>query len=174
MDILLACGAGDSGSNPASGIYSSENIEITKRDTKKRMKGTYTLLIELPENKTIKIGKLGEIEFQKGFFAYVGSGLNGLEQRIARHLRKDKRFHWHIDFLLEKARVRSIVYAESPIRMECTIANQLIENLQHIDKFGCSDCKCRSHLFYCKKLDELEKRVLDSFQQNGLKAIIRQ
>jgi len=45
------------------------------------MKGSYILLIKLDEDKDIQIGKLGNISFKKGYYAYVGSALNGL----ARH-----------------------------------------------------------------------------------------
>ena len=60
------------------------------------MKGSYVLLIEIGQEKEIQIGSIGNIYFKKGFYAYIGSALNGLEQRIERHIRKDKRFHWHI------------------------------------------------------------------------------
>ena len=137
-----------------------------------RMKGTYALLIKLPEEQEIQIGKLGRIRFQKGFFAYIGSALNGLEQRIGRHLRKEKRFHWHIDFLLEKAKICRIVYSGSPIRKECVIAGTMLKNLGRIEGFGCSDCKCKSHLFYCKDLEELQKVVLDAFRENGVAPVV--
>ena len=67
------------------------------------MKGSYLLLIELKDKETIQIGKLGKIDFMKGFYVYIGSAINGLEQRINRHLRKEKKLHWHIDFLLKSA-----------------------------------------------------------------------
>ena len=35
--------------------------------------------------------------------------MNGLEQRVARHLRKDKKMHWHIDYLLKKAKILEVV-----------------------------------------------------------------
>ena len=50
------------------------------------MKGSYTLLIELPEQEVIPVGKLGLIAFSQGFYAYVGSGMGGVEARIGRHL----------------------------------------------------------------------------------------
>ena len=56
------------------------------------MKGSYILVIELKEEKIIQIGKLGKIHFKKGFYVYIGSALNGLEQRITRHLIKEKTF----------------------------------------------------------------------------------
>jgi Uri superfamily endonuclease len=112
------------------------------------MKGSYILVIELKENKTLQIGKLGKIFFKKGFYLYVGSALNGLEKRVQRHLKKDKKIHWHIDYLLRYAKIISVYYQESNKKEECIIAKKLANKLSSIPGFGCSDCKCDSHLFY--------------------------
>lgn len=133
------------------------------------MKGTYTLLIEIPEGIEIQIGKLGKINFKKGFYAYIGSALNGLEKRIGRHLRREKKFHWHIDYLLEKGKILGIIYAETDLRFECNIARNLNKNLEFVKNFGCSDCRCESHLFYHKNFNELKNRILEAFEKNNLK-----
>jgi len=49
------------------------------------MDGVYVLLIWVKKRK-IRIGKLGPLEFARGFYFYVGRALNGLEKRIKRHL----------------------------------------------------------------------------------------
>jgi Uri superfamily endonuclease len=46
------------------------------------MKGTYLLVMELHEDTSIMVGKHRIIHFKKGYYVYVGSALNGLEQRI--------------------------------------------------------------------------------------------
>ena len=112
------------------------------------MKGSYLLVIKNENNAIIQIGKLGEIEFKKGYYIYVGSALNGLEQRIKRHLRLNKKIHWHIDYLLKKSKIIDVFYKENDTREECLIAKKLDEKLYSITGFGCSDCKCKSHLFY--------------------------
>jgi Uri superfamily endonuclease len=112
------------------------------------MKGNYLLLIEQKNNGIIKIGKLGKIYFKKGFYVYVGSALNGLEQRIQRHLRKQKKTHWHIDYLLKHAKIVNVFYKQSEISKECFVAKKLGNKLSKISDFGCSDCTCKSHLFY--------------------------
>jgi len=132
------------------------------------MKGTYTLLIKLPENIEIQIGKLGKINFNSGFYAYVGSALNNLEKRIERHKRKNKKFHWHIDYLLEKSEIVEVIYAETNSKFECNIAKKLNENLKCVKNFGCSDCDCKSHLFYHKNFNELENSILKAFDENKL------
>ena len=112
------------------------------------MKGTYLLIMMPPEETSIKVGKLGAIHFKKGSYAYVGSALNGLDQRIQRHLRTDKKVHWHIDYLLPFTEIVEILYKENDKKEECRIAQVLERNFTHIPGFGCSDCSCRSHLFY--------------------------
>lgn len=111
------------------------------------MKGSYTLSMKLKEDQDIQIGKLGNIFFKKGCYVYVGSALNGLEQRINRHLRTSKKMHWHIDYLLQHAKVIDVFYKESNNREECMIAKSLDEIFPSIHGFGCSDCSCSSHLF---------------------------
>jgi Uri superfamily endonuclease len=112
------------------------------------MKGSYVLLMKLDKNRKICIGKLGGISFNKGFYVYVGSALNGLGQRIRRHLRSDKKMHWHIDYFLEKAYVIAVFYLEGKHRQECNIAHRLRKHFLSVEHFGSSDCACNSHLFY--------------------------
>ena len=121
------------------------------------MKGSYILLIELENDSKIQIGKLGDILFKKGFYVYIGSALNGLEQRINRHLRTDKKLHWHIDYLLRSAKVNSVYYKENKQKEECKIAKSF-SKLKPVSGFGCSDCSCKSHLFYGSK-NEIIKSI---------------
>jgi Uri superfamily endonuclease len=120
------------------------------------MKGSYILVIELKKDKTIQVGKLGKIHFKKGIYAYVGSAFNGLEARINRHLRKTKKKHWHIDYLLDFAEVVDVFYKENEKKEECYIAKKLEENSAPIPGFGCSDCRCKSHLFYGFLIKQLD------------------
>ncbi len=119
------------------------------------MKGSYLLLLELENDKTIPIGKLGEIAFNKGFYIYVGSALGGLEQRIKRHLRSNKKIYWHIDYLLTQVKIIDVFYKENQLREECVIAKELEKQFDSTPGFGCSDCNCKSHLFY-GKYDEIK------------------
>jgi len=112
------------------------------------MRGSYLLLVELKNTEIIPVGKLGKIDFKKGFYIYVGSALNGLDQRIQRHLRKQKKTHWHIDYLLNHAKIVNVFYKQSEVKEECFIAKTLEKELSIIPGFGCSDCTCKSHLFY--------------------------
>ena len=81
-------------------------MNIYTRGTKTT--GSYILILELKTVDTIAVGHLGAITFAPGIYAYVGSAMAGLEQRISRHLRKEKKLHWHIDYLLQVASVAGI------------------------------------------------------------------
>ena len=128
------------------------------------MQATYTLLIDLPRPLNIPVGKRGDYSFTDGCYAYVGSALNGLENRIARHLRKDKKLHWHIDYLLQYASLRAYVYAESSDKWECSVARELLRALEPVPGFGCTDCRCPAHLFFSEGSAVLCEIVLDAFR----------
>lgn len=131
------------------------------------MNGSYILLIKLGDDKEIQIGKLRTIFFKKGFYVYIGSALNGLEQRINRHCRSEKKIHWHIDYFLQHANVLNAFYKENNIREECKIAKSFEQRLTPIMNFGCSDCKCRSHLFQ-GSLEEINSSI-EKLQMQTLK-----
>jgi Uri superfamily endonuclease len=115
------------------------------------MKGSYLLVIKLNNTARISVGKKGKKEFQKGLYVYTGSALNGLEQRIQRHLRKNKKNHWHIDYLLQQASIVAIYYKIGENRDECNFAQILDKKLHSVPDFGCTDCNCYSHLFFGNK-----------------------
>jgi Uri superfamily endonuclease len=119
------------------------------------MKGAYVLLIRLERSQIIRIGKLGRLRFQRGYYAYVGSALNGVESRILRHLCRNKKTHWHIDYLLKKGKIVEIHCFSSGLREECRIAERFQKRFPSVTGFGCSDCKCPSHLFYSSRLSDL-------------------
>ena len=122
------------------------------------MKGSYILIINLQKNREIQIGKLGKISFKSGYYAYVGSALNGLEQRVNRHLRKSKKKHWHIDYFLEYADIVDVFYKENNKKEECKVA-KLLSKLSSVDGFGCSDCNCNSHLFYNSEKENIMQKL---------------
>lgn len=138
--------------------------------SKKVLKGTYCILIDLKDDSRITIGKLGEIDFPKGYYVYVGSALNSLEGRIKRHLSSHKKLHWHIDYFLATANteVVDVVYVISDYKWECYLAWEIAKNSTGISNFGCSDCKCDSHLFYFKNLNDLERSCLTAFDELNL------
>jgi Uri superfamily endonuclease len=83
----------------------------------------------------------------------VGSALGngGLSARVARHRRSQKRKHWHIDYLLEHARIVDVYADASGRRLECVWSHHLHKFTGiHCGPvgFGASDCRCSTHLFY--------------------------
>jgi Uri superfamily endonuclease len=132
------------------------------------IKGCYTLIILLDAPADILIGRRGNYSFRAGYYAYVGSALNSLEKRIRRHLRKEKKLHWHIDYLMQYAVVGAVIYAETNSNQECRVAQKLLEVLESVPGFGCSDCPCPSHLFYHADPEVLRRAVLTSFRNANL------
>jgi len=109
------------------------------------------LVIKLEENRYISAGKLPVTLFKQGTYLYVGRAKNNLFARLNRHLRKGKKLFWHIDYLLQKAKIEEI-WIKRNFLEECKIAleikNSLKDSIIPIKKFGSSDCNCVSHLFY--------------------------
>jgi Uri superfamily endonuclease len=132
------------------------------------MKGSYILLLELGESQYIPVGQLGVLYFVKGSYAYIGSALNGLEARVSRHFRQDKKHHWHIDYLLDRAVIYEVVLVLVEARLECTLAHALREKLSSIHHFGSSDCRCPAHLFYAAGRNELDTRVVAVLVNMGI------
>jgi sugar fermentation stimulation protein A len=117
-----------------------------ERETKK---GIYQLLIYLPENSYIRIGKKGRFRFLEGYYIYTGSAKKGLEKRLERHKRKDKKLFWHIDYLLEYGKIKDYwVYSKGG---ECGLNRKVLKRANSkiiLSGFGSSDCRCPAHLLY--------------------------
>jgi len=63
--------------------------------------GTYALLLYSASDAEIRVGRLGHMRLQSGFYVYVGSALGpgGVRARVRHHLLDSPRPHWHIDYL---------------------------------------------------------------------------
>lgn len=121
--------------------------------------GTYLLLLELENSQPISVGALGALSFPQGFYAYVGSAMNGLEARVTRHLGRDRKRRWHIDYLLDRAGVYDVVLIPGEQRLECMLAAALGQTLISTRRFGSSDCRCAGHLFFASARNDLETAV---------------
>jgi len=131
------------------------------------VKGSYILLMGLPEEQTITVGSQKTIHFPRGYYAYVGSALGGLKSRLKHHLKANKKPHWHIDYLLQKTSIADILICETEDRAECTIAQALGHHFDSIAGFGSSDCKCHSHLFFAA--GEMKLKVMATLNSLGMK-----
>jgi Uri superfamily endonuclease len=115
--------------------------------------GTYALVLEATRSEEILVGGLGLCRFPPGYYVYVGSALGpgGLRARLARHLRSDKRSHWHIDFLAGRLPVVRVFAWPSVQRRECEYVQRLLAwagAIAAVPGFGSSDCHqgCPAHL----------------------------
>lgn len=105
----------------------------------------------LPGECTITIGRLGIFTFPAGYYLYLGSAHSGLWPRLQRHLRREKKLRWHIDYLRRQAQVIEVWYLVSAEPVECLWAQAAATMLGAwipVPGFGSSDCRCRSHLIH--------------------------
>ncbi len=116
------------------------------------MASTYIAVFRLGREKRIGVGALGEIDFKPGLYAYVGSAKKGMAKRLERHASRDKKLHWHVDYLsMEAEFVKALLSSLG----ECETARNVggMGGVP-IPNFGCSDCSCPSHLFFFEKMPE--------------------
>lgn len=114
-------------------------------------KGSYVLLLRLKKRRCLTVGKLGAFEFPRGYYLYFGSAQGGLEGRIQRHLRADKKRHWHVDFLADVAPIVEASWVAGTERLECEWARTAVDLPDArvpAPGFGSSDCSCRTHLVH--------------------------
>ncbi len=115
-------------------------------------RGSYLLLLEIACSRSVDVGAPGKILFQKGYYVYTGSARANLAKRIERHLRRRKQFHWHIDYLRDRAESCKALPVRSSRDLEHDMAMALGKLADWtIPGFGSSDCKCPTHLFGFKE-----------------------
>jgi Uri superfamily endonuclease len=132
----------------------------------KKEKGVYLLVLKLKKNLRLSAGKLPETSFKPGTYIYVGRSRLSLQGRFRRHLRKEKKLFWHIDYLLQKAAVEE-VWIKRDFFNECQTAAEVKNfwrnSLFPQRNFGSSDCRCTSHLVYLARnsenLESLRKKL---------------
>ncbi len=141
------------------------------------VKGTYVLILRLNNDTDIIVGKLRGLKLKTGFYAYIGSALGtGGFKRVTRHFNvasgKNPVRKWHIDYLLPHSEVICAVLLPTDDAIECAVAKKFAELFKEIAGFGCTDCACRSHLFFsgtnpennvaeiCNKITGIESIIL--------------
>ena len=120
---------------------------------------TYVLVIEKRVSSSVQIGPK-RIVMESGVYLYVGSAKKGLEQRLARHMKKRKKCFWHIDYITSRRDTNVMAIYLSPYS-ECetlTAVNQLGSLFGR--KLGSSDCKCPSHFV---KVDKVDAKMLKNW-----------
>ena len=125
-------------------------VDLSHGELAESNRGNYLILLKIPISTEIITGALGPRLYAPGWYVYAGSARINLSARINRHLRKiRKQKHWHLDYLTPQAETIKALPILSYRNLECSLAAAL-EDLggRAIPGFGCSDCRCKSHLFY--------------------------
>ncbi len=107
---------------------------------------SYSLFIRVEKPQTITVGRFGRFTFPAGNYIYSGSARKNILARLNRHLRKEKKLRWHIDYLLNSANVNIVEVLVSTIP-ECDLVAASGGTIV-VPGFGASDCRsgCGSHL----------------------------
>jgi len=115
--------------------------------------GAYALLIRLDQPLAVALPRQPPQVLPAGHYLYCGSarGPGGLKARVARHLRLDKRRHWHVDQLTSSSfnggAGRALGAWVVPDGDECALVAALAGWPVPLPGFGASDCRqCPSHL----------------------------
>ena len=136
------------------------------------LSGAYWLALALPRPAHVRIGRLGEALFPRGYYIYTGSahGPGGVRARLGRHLRGSPHRRWHIDFLRAVAAPFAWGWTTSPdpaTPWECRWAQALAaapEAFIPLTGFGASDCRsgCPAHLVGFPSLAALQNAALSA------------
>ncbi|WP_297508734.1 DUF123 domain-containing protein [Thermococcus sp.] len=114
------------------------------------MKGSYFLVIRLKDGRTIRT-KAREFPLKAGYYVYVGSAMNSLEKRVRRHFSKEKKLHWHIDYLLKEAELLRAYLIPSGERLEEKLSLEVSRFGEPVEGFGASDIKASTNLYRFEK-----------------------
>jgi len=115
-----------------------------------RLKGAYILQIRVLQDFRLPLRRLDEPVVEAGLYLYCGSanGPGGIAARVKRHLKRDKKPHWHVDHLSIAFGVEAFCTFEGGC--ECDLVSELLQNKYIKAPYagvGSSDCRrCFSHL----------------------------
>ena len=120
--------------------------DLIERESHDR--GSYIIILHLKQERTIRIGKLGDLRFKKGYYLSVGSAAKDLTQRLERHRRLTKKLDGEIDHLRQHAEWVAGLPIRTADDIECEIATAVAQITDwSVPGFGSSDCSCPTHLF---------------------------
>lgn len=118
-------------------------------------KGIYCLILKCSEPALIYMPKFKSVQFNKGYYCYIGSAQKNLSARLERHFRKNKTIHWHIDYLTANKNFsaeEAVIFKGKAKPFECELSQDFAKNRKFrtaVPGFGNSDCKeCLTHLYY--------------------------
>ncbi|MBN2337604.1 MAG: GIY-YIG nuclease family protein [Acidobacteria bacterium] len=133
-----------------------------------RLPGSYVLVVRLGRPAEIRAGKRPARIFSAGCYAYAGSALGGLRQRLGRYAAPGRKLHWHIDYVLAEATVVGAWILPGTERLECPLARILGRRAELVAGFGSSDCGCPGHLFFASDGLFLRERAMRTLLSDNL------
>lgn len=123
------------------------------------LKGCCQLIVELRKAVRLHHPRFRQTVFPAGFYIYTGSGKANLLHRIARHLERDHKKRWHVDYLLAhpQARIVDVVVLPREEQRECLVNSDVgkMPGATAVARgFGSSDCRvgCAAHLYWFREL----------------------
>ena len=125
--------------------------EYVRKNNLKCKYFTYAFVFRVQNHFSCTIGKLGTHRILSGFYVYVGSARKGIMNRLQRHVRKNKKVRWHIDYLTTSEQCHPYGAMLLSKYSECDLNKKvsLIPGAKiTIKGFGASDCtkRCEGHL----------------------------
>lgn len=130
------------------------------------MRGSYFLVIGLDTKKEVHT-KGRVFNLKPGYYVYVGSAMNSLEKRVARHFRKNKKLHWHIDFLLKEAELLRAYLIPNEKRLEEKLSLEVAKFGEPVEGFGAGDIRVSTNLYRFEgEPDETLVKILKGFGLN--------
>ena len=113
--------------------------------------GAYALILRVTKRIDCKPEKPWVLK--PGTYIYAGRATRGLPARLARHKKRTKPVHWHIDHLTvrQTVAIENILVIPAKPNLECVIVQTLLEQngvTVPVHRFGSSDCRegCPAHL----------------------------
>ena len=155
-------------------VFSHTNLS----DVPEKAKGAYILILHVKENLKIRVGCLGLQYIGRGYYAYVGSAQGrppqNLKGRLKRHVSREKKARWHIDYLTLN---RKVIPVKAVIVFSENMEHELSKMLEStggepvIKGFGATDCKagCYSHLYKIRRIDDAILKISDNLQRRNLR-----
>lgn len=137
--------------------------------------GTYALILRARRNEAVRVGRLGTLQVQPGYYVYVGSafGPGGVRARIGHHSRIAERPRWHIDYLRARLDLIEVWYSFDPIRREglwARLCQRLPRASVPMAGFGASDCRGETHLVFtpgCPRITALWRLIRETVDDHA-------
>jgi Uri superfamily endonuclease len=129
--------------------------------------GTYLLGLSISRELVLKVGKKGVFRIAPGYAYYAGSARRALKARVARHQKKRKPRHWHIDYLTarKEVKIEDVWILPGTRTRECDLAKRLLAlpgAEVPVPGFGSSDCRsgCAAHLVWFQDRPDILEKTL--------------